>query len=174
MAAGRSFKEGIMKIRISGIANDSVVDGPGIRLTVFTQGCPHKCLGCHNPDTHSYSGGKEIDTEEIIQMINQNPLLDGVTFSGGEPFLHTEALSIVAAHVKKSGLNLIIYTGYLWEEIIKNENMLHLALYADIIIDGKFILAERSLDLRFRGSKNQRAIDPKESMRLNRAVEINI
>lgn len=163
-----------MKIRISGIANDSVVDGPGIRLTVFTQGCPHKCLGCHNPDTHSYSGGKEIDTEEIIELIDKNPLLDGVTFSGGEPFLHVEALLIVADHVKKKGLNLIIYTGYLWEEIIKDENRLQLALYADILIDGKFILEERSLDLRFKGSKNQRAINPKESLRLHKAVEIEI
>ena len=76
-----------MNVRLFGTANDSIVDGPGLRCAIFTQGCPHRCEGCHNPASHDPNGGYEADTADLIASIKRNPLLDGETFSGGEPFL---------------------------------------------------------------------------------------
>ncbi|MDR2899822.1 MAG: radical SAM protein, partial [Clostridiales bacterium] len=111
-----------MLIRISGIVNDSAVDGPGLRLTVFAQGCKHGCYGCHNPQTHDLNGGYFIDTGEIVDKIRKNPLLDGVTFSGGEPFLQVKEFTQLAQSIRQTGLklNIMAYTGYTWEELILN------------------------------------------------------
>lgn len=149
------------QIRIAGIEDESIVDGPGIRMVIFTQGCNHNCEGCHNPESHSFHGGKLIDIEEILNMIKENPLLDGITLSGGEPFEQALECSILAKKVKELGLNVITYTGYTFEEILGNENFKELLLQTDTLIDGKFDIKQKSLMLKFRGSKNQRIIDVK-------------
>ncbi len=148
-------------LRIAGIVQDSIVDGPGIRYVIFTQGCPHHCAGCHNPQTHDFAAGKEADTEQILKQIRENPLLSGVTFSGGEPFCQAHALLPVARAVKEYGRNLMVYTGYLLEQLQKMEDpYVHgLLTLADILVDGPFILEQRDLTLPYRGSSNQRVID---------------
>lgn len=152
------------KIRIAGIEEESIVDGPGIRMVIFTQGCKHNCPSCHNPESHSFSGGKLIDVNEIIKKVKANPLLDGITLSGGDPFEQSKACSILAREVKKLGLNVVTYTGYTFEEILEKEEFKELLLETDTLIDGKFEIKEKSLMLQFRGSKNQRIINVKESM----------
>ena len=149
------------KLRIAGTVNDSIVDGPGIRYTIFTQGCPHHCPGCHNPQTHDFAGGQDADVENILKEIFNNPILSGVTFSGGEPFCQAEALVPIAEAIKEKGKHLMIYTGYLLEHLQKMENagVQRLLELADVIVDGPFILAEKNLTLSYRGSENQRVID---------------
>lgn len=157
-----------IKIRIAGIEEESIVDGPGIRLVVFTQGCSHKCKGCHNPETHNYNGGYDIGIDDIIKMVKSNPLLDGITISGGDPFEQAYESSRLAKRVKELGLNVIIYTGYRFEEIISkaryDEGFRELLLETDILIDGRFEISKKDLTLPFRGSKNQRMIDVKNSL----------
>ncbi len=153
-----------MLLRVAGIVNDSIVDGPGMRMTVFVQGCSHNCKGCHNPETHSLDGGELIDVEEIAQRAFENPLLDGLTFSGGEPFLQCEALCCLADLVQKKGLNIIAYTGFVWESLIERPDCMELIKRCKYIIDGPFILEQKSLMLNFRGSKNQRIIDVQKTL----------
>jgi len=159
-----------MNIRICGLVNDSIVDGPGLRLTVFTQGCPHHCPGCHNPQSHSFEGGQLRDIDEILTMVKENPLLDGITLSGGEPFCQPEACAQIAVGAHKLGLNVWCYTGYSYENLLASKEKRALLEQVDILVDGPFILEERSLDIRFRGSKNQRIIDVKNSLLENRVV----
>lgn len=161
-----------MKISLSGIAGDSIVDGPGIRLTIFTQGCPHHCPGCHNPQTHDPEGGSWGDTDDIAAAMAENPLLDGITLSGGEPFLQPVPCLALAKAAHDLGLNVWTYTGYTWEALLAEADAERLALLreTDVLIDGPFLLAERSLDLRFKGSRNQRIIDVKKSLESGLAV----
>ena len=147
-----------MKIRVSGLVPESIVDGEGIRFVVFTQGCPHHCEGCHNPQSHDFNSGTEYDTADIIAMIKRNPLIKGVTLSGGEPFCQSEACLEIAKAVHLMNKDVWCYTGYELHEIIDSP----LLKEVDVLVDGKFILAEKSLDLRFRGSRNQRIIKVKE------------
>lgn len=149
------------KLRIAGTVNDSIVDGPGIRYVIFSQGCPHNCPGCHNPQTHDFAGGQDADVEKILDEIFQNPILSGVTFSGGEPFCQAEGLVPIAEAVKEKGKHLMIYTGYLLEQLQNMENVgvKRLLELADVIVDGPFILEEKNLTLSYRGSENQRVID---------------
>ncbi|MBR5152610.1 MAG: anaerobic ribonucleoside-triphosphate reductase activating protein [Clostridia bacterium] len=162
------------KLRISGTVPESIVDGPGIRYTVFVQGCPHHCEGCHNPQTHDFDGGKEIEQERILNEIKKNPLLSGVTFSGGEPFCQPEALAELGEEIKKMGLNLVCYSGFTFEELYamaeKDAGVHSLLSLTDILIDGKFVLAEKSLMLKFRGSKNQRILDLPASLKAGKAM----
>lgn len=155
-----------MNLRIAGIAKESVVDGPGVRYVVFTQGCFHNCPGCHNPETHDVSGGYEVDVKDIIKDISNSKYIKGVTFSGGEPFLHCQALCTIASEVKKMGLDVVSYTGYTYDEIVefRDEDKMKLLNLVDILIDGKFIISQRDLSLKFRGSRNQRVIDVKKSI----------
>lgn len=150
-----------MKLRIAGIVDDSVVDGEGMRLTVFTQGCPHHCPGCHNPDTHDFQGGYETTTEAILAEIGKNPLLSGVTFSGGEPFMQPAPLTRLARAVHKRGLDVWSYSGFTLEELLARRNPAINALLdeIDVLVDGKFLEEARDLTLSFRGSSNQRVID---------------
>lgn len=163
-----------MDIRVAGLVNDSIVDGPGFRLAVFTQGCPHNCEGCHNPETHDFDGGTVKDTAEIIKMMNDNPLLDGITLSGGDPFCQVEPCIELAQAAHKQGLTVWAYSGWTYEEIIADENMSKLAKEVDVLIDGPFILAQKTLDKRFMGSKNQRAIDIKKSLEAGAPVELTL
>jgi len=148
-------------LKISGTVDDSVVDGEGYRFTIFTQGCPHACPGCHNPQTHDSDGGYIVDTEQLYRQICENPLLSGVTFSGGEPFLQPQVLAELARRLQARGLNITTYTGYTLEELQQLNSPAINALLdvTDILIDGPFLLAERDLTLAFRGSRNQRIID---------------
>lgn len=151
-----------MKLKIAGIVDDSIVDGEGVRLTVFTQGCPHHCHGCHNPQTWSLDGGHEIDTEEIVQKLKANPLLSGITFSGGEPFLQPAPLTELARAAHKLGLDVWSYTGFTLEELEKRTDVQQLLNEVDVLVDGPYVEALRDLTLRFRGSSNQRIIDLNE------------
>lgn len=163
-----------MQLRIAGTVGDSIVDGPGFRFSVFTQGCPHGCPGCHNPQTHDFSGGKVVSTDEILEKVFSDPLLDGVTFSGGEPFCQAKALAEMGRAVREKGLNVIVYTGYLWEYLLEhsdeNNGYRELIDAADYIVDGRFEQDKKSLALHFRGSSNQRVIDVKESLKQDRVV----
>ena len=163
-----------MKIKLSGIVSESIVDGPGIRYTVFVQGCPHNCEGCHNPQTHSFSGGYDSDTDKILAEILENPLLDGATFSGGEPFCQAKALAYLARKLKENELGVIAYSGYTFEYLLEHANeengYLELLHGIDYLIDGKFVLALKSYECKFRGSTNQRIINVSESLKERRAV----
>lgn len=163
-----------MTLRVFGIANDSIVDGPGIRYTIFVQGCPHNCPGCHNPASHDFSGGEDKDVDEILENIRKNPLLDGVTFSGGEPFCHAEKLAYIADEVRKTDLSVMCYTGYTIDELLENataeNNWMELLNKIDILVDGRFILEQRSLELDFKGSKNQRVIDVPKTLKEGKVI----
>lgn len=162
-----------MEIRISGLVNDSIVDGPGFRYTVFTQGCLFNCQGCHNPQTHDTKGGRLIDIDDIIDAVKKNPLLSGVTISGGEPFLQISEVLELVQKIKNLNLDVIIYTGYTFEELNKmnNKKINEILSLADYLIDGRFVLSKRSLELLFRGSSNQRIIDLHKSFKDNEIVE---
>ena len=147
-----------MNMRIAGIVNDSIVDGPGLRLAIFAQGCPHHCPGCHNPESHDFAGGSDMDTEKIIARMDANPLLDGITLTGGEPFEQRDACRVLADAAHARGLNVWAYSGYTFEQLCAVPEKRRLLEACDVLVDGPFLLAERSLDLRFRGSKNQRVL----------------
>lgn len=162
------------QIRIAGIVKESIVDGPGIRYVIFTQGCPHQCEGCHNPLSHDYNGGYFISFDEILTAIKKNPLLDGVTFSGGEPFEQAGPLSVLASQIKALGLNIVCYSGYTYEQIIQrsqnNSDYKKLIDTIDRLIDGKFDIDQKDLLLKFKGSRNQRIINVRDSQKLGTIV----
>lgn len=153
-----------MKIRIAGIISESVTDGEGLRYVIFTQGCPHHCFGCHNPKTHSFAGGYEVDTDSLKKEIFENPLLAGITFSGGEPFCQPKPLAELAKAVHSRGLNVWSYTGYTLEALREknDEDINALLANLDVLVDGKFEMDLKDLTLPFRGSSNQRIIRLKE------------
>ena len=146
---------------LAGIQGDSIVDGPGIRTAFFAQGCPHHCPGCHNPATHDFRGGRETTTEAILAEVDANPLLAGITFSGGEPFMQPAPLARLAREIHARGLTVWSYTGFTLEELQQRCNPAINALLAevDVLIDGRFLEEQRDLTLAFRGSSNQRIID---------------
>lgn len=150
-------------MRVMNIIHDSVVDGEGLRTVVFFAGCPHRCFGCHNPQSWNICNGTEMTKEEIIKEIKKNSLTD-VTFSGGDPFFQATEIKELAKNVKDLQKNLWIYTGYTFEEIQNSQNndMIELLDYADVLVDGRFELERRDLTLPFRGSSNQRIIRLKE------------
>ncbi|SHJ59067.1 anaerobic ribonucleoside-triphosphate reductase activating protein [Thermoclostridium caenicola] len=164
-------------IRIAGIIRESIVDGPGIRMVVFAQGCRHKCPGCHNPETHSFDGGTLVTVDAIIEQAKRNPLLDGITFSGGEPFEQAEAFAVLAREAKKLNLDIMTYTGYTYEYLVENavkhRGWHDLLEESDILVDGRFEMDKRNLLLRFRGSENQRIIDVKRTRAENRIVVLD-
>jgi len=164
-----------MYIRLAGTVQESIVDGPGIRYVVFTQGCPHRCKGCHNPNTQDFSLGNLRSVEEIAQEFDVNPYVAGITLSGGEPFCQAQALVLLAQHAKQSGKSVVAYSGYTYEELVSwskvDSGVLALLRLTDILIDGTFIVAQRDLRLQFRGSSNQRLIDVASSLRQGQVVE---
>ena len=163
-------------MKIAGTVQDSIVDGPGFRFTLFTQGCPHKCPGCHNPQTHDFSGGEELSTDEIIKKLLSNPLTDGITFSGGEPFEQASDCAVIAAAARQHGLNVWCYSGYTFEELLEksraDSGVMELLKLTDVLVDGKFILEEKSYNVPWRGSRNQRLIDVKKSLEQKSAVTL--
>lgn len=163
-----------MELRLFGTVNDSIVDGPGIRYSIFTQGCFHNCPGCHNPKSHDLHGGYLVELDEIIKEIDENPLLDGITLSGGEPMLQVKPLIEICKAVKQRNLNIVIYSGFTYEQIIDDPEKKLLLELGDMLIDGKFEQENKSLTLLYRGSSNQRLINIQESLKQNKVIEYEI
>lgn len=166
-----------MRIRLaSELEKGSIVDGVGVRAVLWTQGCPHKCPGCHNPETHSYDGGFIVDTNEIKKELNSLDLEVGLTFSGGDPFEQPESCLDIAKYAHQIGLNIWCWTGYTYEELIKKSKetpiILDFLKEIDILVDGRFVEKLKSLEYKFRGSKNQRIIDVKKTLKANKVVLI--
>ena len=151
---------------------DSIVDGEGLRAVVWTQGCPHGCPGCHNPQTHAFDGGTSVASESILEQLKAHFYLDGVTFSGGEPMAQAAACGELAQAVHQLGMNVWCYTGYTWEALMEAQDPDQRAFLEqiDVLIDGPFLLAQKSLNLRFRGSANQRLIDVQASLKAQHVV----
>lgn len=155
--------QSITTMRLYGVVTDSIVDGPGFRTAIFTQGCMHHCEGCHNPDSHDPSGGKEWTLDDIEAKFTNNPLLDGITLSGGDPFMQPAGCAELARRAHARGLNVWTFSGYTYEHLMEmaktNDDFADLLHETDVLVDGPFVLTLRSLDLLFAGSKNQRLID---------------
>ncbi|AOR22314.1 anaerobic ribonucleoside-triphosphate reductase activating protein [Clostridium taeniosporum] len=166
------------KIRLAGIAYESLVNGPGIRRVFFSQGCIHNCKGCFNPDTHDFNGGEERDMDELIEDVLCNPMVKGITFSGGDPFERAEQLSYMAKIFKENNKNIWSYTGYTFEFIMNNlekrKGWKDLINNIDVLVDGKFEEDKKEDGLKFRGSSNQRIIDVKESLKSDKVVLLDI
>ena len=159
-------------LNLSGIVSDSIVDGPGIRTTIFSQGCPHRCPGCHNPEPRDIGCGTDMEVERLVEIVRSNPLCRGVTFSGGEPFAQAAGFARLAKLLKQKGYEVASYTGYTFEQLLKgNEAQRQLLESIDVLIDGPFLLAEKSLEVPFRGSRNQRILDVPKSLAAGEAVE---
>lgn len=160
-----------LQLNVAGIVQDSIVDGPGLRTAVFCQGCPRRCPDCHNPETWAFGQGTDMGMEDLLDIIQSNPLCRGVTFSGGEPFSQAEALAPLARRLKELGYETASYTGYTFEELYNGTDAQRDLLDAlDVLIDGPFLLEEKSLELNFRGSRNQRVLNVPESLHAGRAV----
>ena len=157
-------------MRIAGLTQDSIVDGPGIRFTVFVQGCGRRCPGCQNPQTHDPAGGREMAPEEVIRAMRSNPLTDGLTLSGGEPFEQAADCLSLAKAAHESGLNVWSYSGFTYEQLLSDPEKAALLRELDVLVDGPFLLQERTLALPWRGSRNQRVIDVPQSLAAGRAV----
>lgn len=151
-------------MRVLNIAEGTSVDGPGLRTSIYFAGCTHHCPGCHNPQSWDPMGGKEWSIEELLHVIRINDF--PVTFSGGDPLMQVEELTILARRIKEElGKNIWCYTGYLWEDVVKTPIFQPLLKYIDVMVDGPFILEQRDISLLFRGSPNQRLIDVQETLR---------
>ena len=156
---------------LSGIVGDSIVDGPGIRTTFFCQGCPHHCEGCHNPETWDFGCGTTVPVEDLVDIVRANPLCRGVTFSGGEPFAQSKGFAKLARLLKEKGYEVASYSGYTFEELLNgSDDQKELLSVIDILIDGPFLMAEKTLEVPFRGSRNQRILDVKKSLAEGQAV----
>ena len=164
-----------MQIRLAGIVKESVVDGPGIRMVVFVQGCPHHCPGCHNENTQDPFDGYLSTVQEVIDQLPSNPLVTGMTFSGGEPFMQAGALAVIGKAAKQRNLSVFTYTGFVFETLLEqsrnNPDIAALLAITDVLIDGPFLLEQRDISLAFRGSGNQRLLDVPTSLRQGKAVE---
>lgn len=164
-----------MKIRLAGeMTTDSIVDGKGIRSVIWCQGCIHNCPGCHNPETHSFSAGYLKDVSEVLKEISELEFQDGITLSGGDPLCQIDACLEIAKYTQGLGLNVWCYTGYTMESLLKRiekeSKLKELLLNVDVLVDSPFILELKSFDVPFRGSKNQRLIDTKESVKQNKVI----
>ena len=150
-------------LRLFGTASDSIVDGPGLRFVIFVQGCPHACPGCHNPESHDPMGGTLSSTKELFEKIAARPEIAGVTFSGGEPFTHAEALAEIGKAVRAMGKTVMTYSGYTYERLLDmartDPHIRALLSCTNYLVDGPFVLAQRDITLKYRGSKNQRILD---------------
>ena len=162
-----------MKIRLAAdLQIDSIVDGEGLRTVIWTQGCSHNCPSCHNPNTHDFNGGDLVDVEDVIDCLYGLEGQNGVTFSGGDPMFQPKSCAIIAKKVHELGMNVWAYTGFTFEELIEkgNKDILEFLSEIDVLIDGKFELSKRTLDLPFRGSSNQRLIDVPKSLENHKII----
>lgn len=165
------------KVRLAGIIHESLSNGKGLRRVLFAQGCKHNCKGCFNKHTHDFNGGQVFDADEIVRDIVQNPMLRGVTFSGGDPLEQAESFAYIAKELKEAGKDIWVYTGYTYEHITENifkiEGLKELLNNIDVLVDGKFELDKKDEKLKFRGSSNQRIIDVKESLKTSKLVVLD-
>lgn len=157
-------------MKIAGYIQDSIVDGPGIRFTLFLQGCNLQCKNCHNPETWDLNAGQEIEIKSIIDLIKENPLLDGITLSGGEPFLQYEECLKLLNGLNNSNLNIWVYTGYIFEDLLNNPKYYEFLKRINILVDGSFDDNKKSLSLKWKGSSNQRLIDVQKSLDKNKTI----
>lgn len=163
-------------IRLSGIIYESLVNGPGLRRVLFSQGCNHNCKGCFNPSTHCYGGGELKDMDELLEDIRKNPMLKGITFSGGDPFEQASKFAYMAEKIKEINLNIWCYTGYTFEYILEHKNEREgweqLLNNIDVLVDGKFEEHKKSNNLKYRGSSNQRIIDVKKTLNMKEIITL--
>lgn len=156
------------------LQSDSIVDGPGLRTVIWTQGCGHKCEGCQNEQTWDFNGGGEVPLSMVFEAIDELQGQSGITFSGGDPMFQPEACAEIAKYCKEKGYNIWAYTGFTFEELMKmsknNPAYLDFLSNIDVLVDGKFILEQRCLSLLFRGSRNQRLIDVPKTMESGKVV----
>ena len=161
-------------IRLYGLVTDSIVDGPGFRTAIFVQGCPYHCEGCHNPDSQPFEGGTVWPLDDVEKKFSNNPLLSGITLSGGEPAEQAAPCAELARRAHQKGLNVWTYTGSTLEKLTEraqtDDALKQLLAETDVLVDGPFILAQRSLELDFCGSKNQRLIDMNETRHQGKLV----
>ena len=157
------------KIRKMDISN-----GPGVRVSIFMQGCTFNCKNCFNPETHDFNGGELMDMNELINDAISNPIINGITFSGGDPLEQAESFSYMAKEFKRKGLNIWCYTGYTFEQILekmkKDKDLKELISNVDVLVDGKFEMNNKNKSLKFRGSSNQRIIDVKQSLEIGTCI----
>lgn len=157
-------------LRVIDISEGTSVDGPGLRTSIYFAGCNHHCEGCHNPQSWDPKAGREVSIEELLKVIDFNDF--NVTFSGGDPLFQAEKVTELARRIKSElNKNIWCYTGYLWENIIDDERFLPLLKTIDVLVDSPFILSQRDIELRFRGSSNQRIIDVQKSLKTH-SIEI--
>lgn len=162
-----------MKIRLAAdLQEDSIVDGIGIRTVIWTQGCSHNCPECHNPSTHDFNGGDLVELDDVLEALEDLTGQDGVTFSGGDPMFQPKQCAILAKKVHELGMNVWTYTGFTYEELLDkgNKDILDFLSNIDVLIDGKFDINKKSLDLEFRGSSNQRVIDVPKSIENHKVI----
>jgi len=159
------------------LQTDSIVDGPGLRAVIWTQGCSHNCPGCQNPSTHDFNGGGLVPLEMVYDAIDELEYHTGITFSGGDPMFQPEACNEIAIYARKKGLDIWVYSGFTFEELMeisKNKPIYKEFLEnIDVLVDGKFILEQRDLSLLFRGSRNQRLVDVKKTLKEGKVVLLN-
>ena len=150
-------------VRLAGIAYESLVNGPGMRRVFFAQGCKHKCEGCFNPETHSFDDGEIMDMDNLIKDVLDNPMLKGVTFSGGDPIEQAHSFAYMAKAFKNSNLSIWCYTGYTFEELLEamkvDTSLRDFLNNIDVLVDGKFEINNKKEGLKYKGSSNQRIID---------------
>ncbi|MBO5388306.1 MAG: anaerobic ribonucleoside-triphosphate reductase activating protein [Lachnospiraceae bacterium] len=168
-------------LRVAGIEQESMIDGEGIRFVLFMQGCSHNCTGCHNPETHDFHAGTSMKMEDIIKLTESDPLIDGVTLSGGDPFFQAKKLIPLCKYWKSKGLNIWAYTGFIFDEFMKykenkqsddrlTSDMIELLNYLDVVVDGPFIIDKRTLGKEYIGSSNQRLIDVQKTLKSNAII----
>lgn len=157
-------------MRVLRVVEGTSVDGPCLRTSLYLAGCTHQCPGCHNPQSWDPMGGEEMSEDELMKIIAYNEA--PVTFSGGDPLFQPEAVASLAARIKRElGYNIWVYTGYTWEQIEKQPRLMEVMKHIDVLVDGPFIMAERDLDIIFRGSRNQRLIDVQATIAQGKVVE---
>lgn len=170
------MEKGKVRLAIPKIQSDSIVDGEGIRSVIWFQGCGHKCPGCHNPETHPFDEGHVKDIEEVKEWIRELEFQKGITFSGGDPMFQLEAFIELAKTTHECGMDVWVYTGYTFEELLKlgkkNKIYIEALEQIDVLVDGRFELSKKSFDVVFRGSTNQRILDVKASLEKQEAVRI--
>ncbi len=165
----------VKEIRLAAdLQTDSIVDGPGLRAVIWTQGCGHHCKGCQNPQTWDFNGGGLVPIKEVLKALDETEYQTGLTFSGGDPMYQPEACNEIAKYAKKKGMNIWVYTGYTYEEVLKlaEKKPIYMDFLknTDVLVDGRFVLKELDLNILFRGSRNQRLIDIPKSLKSGEVV----